>query len=303
MSPAWLGFPWEHGRGQVANKLSQRPEPVSNPSFASEATLIDLEAANRRVSALAQLSATLSEAVTKEQAIAAVVAGAEEVSGATRAAFVAIDGGRLDLVREEGLSPLLVDYVQQVGVPDESPVAFAARTGETVLLGSPDEIEERFPNSAPLAEATGLLAIANLPIRLGGRVVGVLHVGFDSPHEFTRGEREYLLALASLCAHAVERAEVFDWQSRITRSLMQAETPGQVADLASAEIRTLFGADRIALHMIDPVSGDLVATGHPLGQVRPRRVLGARSSPTSEAVWSRSSSVPMVCRCPHFHCP
>jgi PAS domain S-box-containing protein len=38
--------------------------------------------------------------------------------------------------------------------------------------------------------------------------------------------------------------------------------------------------------MIDPVSGDLVATGHPLGQVRPRRVLGARSSPTSEAVWS-----------------
>ena len=251
-----------------------------------EAALVDLEAANRRVSALAELSGRLSGALTREQAVAAIVSGAEEVVGATRAAFVAAENGSLSLVREDGLGPLLVDFVAEVGVPEESPVAAAARTGEMVLLPSPAAIEEHFPGAYPLSVATGLHALANVPIWLEQRVIGVLHLGFDRDHEFAAGEREFLLALSRLCAQALERADIFAWESRITRSLTEAQTTNEVAELTQAEARLLFGSEQAALYLLDPATGDLRLGGSPgVDYVVPRiRVL--EGTAIGDAFWS-----------------
>ena len=271
-------------RGQP--ERPHRVELPDGPAAAPDAATVEREAASRRVSALAELGARLSNAVTREQVVAAIVAGGEELAGAARAAFVAVHDGCLRLAQEEGLASVLVELVEQVGVPEESPIAVAARTGEMVLLATPEEIEERYPNAALLAEATGLRALANLPIWLDGRVVGALHLGFDSDHAFTADERTYLLALSRLCAQALERADIFDWQARITLLLSEAQTSGEVVEVAQSEARGLFGSDNGALYLADPIDGDLVLGRRPDGHATDGRLLASRPSAMRDAFWS-----------------
>jgi PAS domain S-box-containing protein len=287
MSP---GSRWPHlgsGGGQTDGVRADGDArgPVIDRADVAQAALVDLEAANRRVSALAELSARLTEAVTRDQVIAAIVAGAEEVVGATRAAFVAVEGSGLDLISEK-LPAMLVDYVRQVGVPVESPVAMAARTGEMVLLASPEAIEARFPDAVALAEATGLKSLANLPIMLDGRVIGVLHLGFEADRDFGMGEREFLVALSRLCAQAIERADIFDWEVRVSRLFTEAQTSAEVAELTHEQSRILLGSESTSLYEWDPVTGDLVLAGSPgAGHMAPRI---AEPTPTAigEAFWS-----------------
>ncbi len=240
----------------------------------------------RWLESLAELGSRLSGAITRDQAVTAVVAGAREATGADRAAYVEARGGRLSMSREQCLGGLIADYVKEAGVPVESPAAEAAASGRIVHLSSPREIRDRFGAIADLAEAGGLCAISDLPVSIGGRIDGVIHLGFDRERALAPGEDKFLLALSSLAAQSIERGEAIDRESRVAIALQVADSVERVAELIYAEGRTLLGADRAALHLVDPNTGDLVLAGLPAGRVALDRIPLGTTSASAEAAWS-----------------
>ena len=64
----------------------------------------------------------------------------------------------------------------------------------------------RFPDAADLYERAGAEAVAALPLRVGGAVVGALALAWKESRTFTDDEAELLDALAALCAQALDRA-------------------------------------------------------------------------------------------------
>jgi hypothetical protein len=236
--------------------------------------------------ALAELSSRLSGAITRDQAIGAVVAGAREATGATHAAYGEVQSGRVVLLAERGLSSLLNRYVAEMGVPDGSPMAEAALTNRLVQVPSLDATAARYPDIFEIAEASGLEAMTEVPISIGGRVTGVVHLGFDGVHRPSPGETEFLAALSSLAGQSIESVETREREARVAIALAEVETEVQVAELVSREARLLFGADRVALHMLDPVSGGLALASAPAGDALYDRIGPDDVTLASEAFWS-----------------
>ena len=249
-------------------------------------TSIRGEIEKRWLESLAELGSRLSGAITRDQAVSAVVAGAMEATGADRVAYVEARGGVLSLSREQSMGELIVDYVTEIGVPSESPSAAAAESGRIVHLSSPREIRDRFGAIADLAEAAGLCAILDLPVSIGGRIDGVIHLGFNRERELAPGEDKFLRALSSLAAQSIERGEAIDRESRVAIALQDADSVERVAELIYAEARTLLGADRAALHLVDPNTGDLVLAGQPAGEFILSGISPGATTASAEAAWS-----------------
>ena len=53
-------------------------------------------------------------------------------------------------------------------------------------------------------------AIAGLPLKVGGQVLGVMNIAFDAPHEFSQDELHILELLADQAAVVLENARLFD---------------------------------------------------------------------------------------------
>lgn len=79
------------------------------------------------------------------------------------------------------------------------PLAEAARTGGPVWVEDVETVRERFP--AWPADARSRSACV-VPMRSGGRLVGVLGLSWPEPRRFTDAEKETLLAVGSIAAAA-----------------------------------------------------------------------------------------------------
>jgi diguanylate cyclase (GGDEF)-like protein len=85
-----------------------------------------------------------------------------------------------------------------------------ARTGEPAFVGD----VQRHPLYAD-HDRTDLGAIASLPLRLDGEVVGVMNVGYSAPHAFDDEEIRLLNSLAGVAALAVRNAALHERISRL----------------------------------------------------------------------------------------
>ena len=56
----------------------------------------------------------------------------------------------------------------------------------------------------------GIRAGAHIPLLLSGQLLGVLFLGFSKPRTFSPSQRRFVLALASQCAQALGRAQLYE---------------------------------------------------------------------------------------------
>jgi serine phosphatase RsbU (regulator of sigma subunit) len=88
------------------------------------------------------------------------------------------------------------------------PLASAVRSGEPVWLASAAERYERYPESTGIGNVHE--AVAVVPLRADGVVLGGLGLTFSDAREFSRDDRAFLLTVGQQCAIAIDRARLRD---------------------------------------------------------------------------------------------
>jgi len=220
-----------------------------------------------RLSRLQGLTETLSAALTPEEVGAIIFDRGLGLVGAQGVTlFWELAPGELELVHGLGLSEAFVRRYRRIRTDAAIPSGEAYRSGEPVWLGSPGELESRFPGAASFAREEGIGAWAAIPL-VSDRSRGALGLRFHEPRTFDAEERAFVLAVARQCAQALERARLFDAQRRLADRLSRvyttasalsgAATPRQVAEAAfralgatgasGAEIHALDGPERLGL--------------------------------------------------------
>jgi two-component system NtrC family sensor kinase len=170
--------------------------------------LIDRTRLEQRLRALIQVSRSITSTLSLQEVLNKVVENAAEVLGFKAASIRLLDEERRLLVIKAtyGLSRA---YLEKGPVEVErSPMDRQCLAGEIVavpdiskggLLQYPEEIARE-----------GIGALLSLPLEVKGAAIGVLRVYNSRAYEFSDFEKEFLTALASQGATAIENARLFE---------------------------------------------------------------------------------------------
>ena len=137
------------------------------------------------------------------------------------AACVGAEYANLALLTDSGASLRLFDDIvsglevaprhTDLAIDAPYPITAAVREGKAVLIGDAASYRSRFPAAAPDAAASGVEALAALPIyRADGTALGALALGWKDATAFHPKTEAALRAVAVLCVETVERAERYD---------------------------------------------------------------------------------------------
>ncbi len=164
------------------------------------------ERAAAQADRMAQLTGALAQARTPSAAIEAVL---QEPLHALRAdaglvLLIGGDGRRLDIVRSVGYRTAERDSRTVASLGGKTPATAAVGRGAAVVFESPTVWDEECP--AP--SRGSFAAIAAVPLLVGSRVVAVVQLEYRRPRPFDHADHEYLQALATRGAQALDRT----WQ-------------------------------------------------------------------------------------------
>ncbi len=210
---------WTVSRGRVVR--DSRGEAVRLLGTVVDVTDAREQASRRmvavqRAAAVAEVAAELANATALSQLADITLRGAR-LLGASSSAVAAFDVEemlRLYLARELADTVAAAAAEAEVEIPPEGvvielddalPTQWAARHGERVLLTDLDDAAARFPQMAEVGPALGLRALAALPLRVEGRLLGSFVVVWDTEHAFEDADVELLDALTAQIALSVSR--------------------------------------------------------------------------------------------------
>jgi PAS domain S-box-containing protein len=213
------GVRWTVSRGRVLADVHGEPVRILG-------TVVDLTeareqaqrrlAAVHRAAAIAEVAAELANATRMDQLADVALRGAQ-VLGAESSALAVFDPGPGALRLH--MTSRLVDAVRsrtdielpsggvEIALDDSLPTQYAARHGRRVLLGDREEAESRFPDMAQVHEILGTGALAALPLRVEGRVLGSFVAVWPEEHRFVGDDLEVLDALTAQIALTVSRLQ------------------------------------------------------------------------------------------------
>ncbi len=233
----------------------------------------EAQTARDRMTFLQQLSADLTQTLSRSTVTAVVVRNLIDAFGAATGGVVELseDGREFILLGTIGLDDdARADWTRW---PVELPTAArdAVRTREPVLLRNIDEYVARFSRS-PVLDSTGRNgAWIALPLLVEDRVVGVLSMSLRAPREFPPDERQFMQAFADLCAQGLERARLYE-RERIARDraerlqamtavLANTRTMEEIGAAFSREVREISEADTCIVHRVSADGSFIEALG------------------------------------------
>jgi PAS domain S-box-containing protein len=193
------------------------------------------ERAAARTRRLQAVTEALSEALTPAQVVTAVM---EQGIGALDAdagvvVLVSQDGESLELVEQRGYPADAVAGWERFPLAAPVPIADAVRSGEIVIVSSPEE-RSRYPalSGRPAAYPVSL----SVPLVVEGERLGAMGLGFHAPREFSDDDRALLLALARQCAQAIRRGRLYEAELRARAAAEQAR---RAAEESERQFRTM----------------------------------------------------------------
>ncbi|RKH59057.1 hybrid sensor histidine kinase/response regulator [Corallococcus llansteffanensis] len=198
--------------------------------------------ASWRTERLQAVTAALSEALTPGQVVEVAAREGAIALGAVTSLVVVPSQESEDIferVAAHGFSPGNLEGWRHFEVSASCPLTDVARTREPCAMGSWTECMERYPRLAELPRELALKGWASVPLVSGGRVFGVLGLGFGDARDFDAAERAFMMTVGRQCAQALDRARLYD-EERGARSAAEAASRAKDAFLAtvSHELRT-----------------------------------------------------------------
>ena len=161
------------------------------------------------------------------------------------AACVGADYANLALLDARGTSLRLFDDIvsglhlaprhTDVALDAPYPITAAIREGRVVLIEDAATYRSQFPSAAADASASGVEALAALPLyRADGSALGALAFGWKDAEAFHPKTEAALRAVAVLCVETVERAERYDADHELVLA-MQRRLLGELPTLPGIE--------------------------------------------------------------------
>ena len=145
-----------------------------------------------------------------------LISQAVAATGSSGGVVCGVRADRVVILASEGYTPDQRPACGPLIMGDLSlPLTHAATTEQPVWLVSQADTVDRFPRIGALVPRDEW-AYAALPLTASGGSLGVLGISFAARHDFTEADRDFLLALADLCAIQLQRWGEFSASSGIT---------------------------------------------------------------------------------------
>ena len=191
-----------------------------------------------RTRRLQAVTTGLAGALEPAQVAGVILGEGLKAMGAAGGGVAVLRDGKLYAIQTQGYALAASDRYF-VGLPLDTnvPIAWACKHGEPVLLESVAQWTERFPISPAVTE--GHKAWVVLPLMLDGACIGGLGASFAEEKRFTARDREFLAGLASQCAQALHRAQLFAAERTARAAAEEAvRMREEFLSIASHELRT-----------------------------------------------------------------
>ncbi len=169
-----------------------------------------------------------------------------------------------DAVHAEGTSFLLLSddgrelrFKGSIGVEEEETGATviplgAGATGRIAATGRPLVISELKAEDVVSPALRERRSYVGVPVRVGGRVVGVLHASSRKPGAFAEEDADFLQSIADSLAATIDRTRLFDQRDRMATALERALLPMSLPHVPGFEVATMYRPSRFG----DEVGGD-----------------------------------------------
>ncbi len=154
----------------------------------------------QRLEALHRHAAELIEAKSKEEIAEVTFNVIEQVLGYNHMSIGFVEGGYLKL-----------SLLRRIGMPLELPLdgrgitVRAVRTGESQLVQNVEEDEDYIPGPSNVHYPT--LSELDVPVKVREKVLAVINVESEKPHDFTERDQKVIEVFAELVATALERLQ------------------------------------------------------------------------------------------------
>ena len=142
--------------------------------------------------------------VLVQEGVAAVGASAGSV------ALLSRDLRELDLVAAVGYPAEVIERYRSIPLEGAIGAQEILEHGRSTWLESAEEVIARYPRHADAYASMGYEALAVVPLEVDGAPVGFVALNFPEPTTFGESERGLLLAVASQCSQALERARLYE---------------------------------------------------------------------------------------------
>ncbi|MGY1631615.1 SpoIIE family protein phosphatase [Geodermatophilus sp. SYSU D01186] len=246
---------WTVSRGRVIS--DPRGEPVRLLGTVIDVTAAREEAERRmsavqRAAAIAEVAAQLANATRIPQLAEIALRGARALGADAiglavqdpqdQHLYLHLTRRILDVVSREVGVELPLDGVPMDDV-DDLPIQHVARYGERLMFTDAAEAEARFPRMAEINAVLQTRALATLPLRVEGRLIGSFTVVWTTEHTFTEPDVELLEGLTAQIALTTSRLQADRVRAEAVAAMVEANSRLQL--LADAG-RVLSGSLDIA---------------------------------------------------------
>jgi serine phosphatase RsbU (regulator of sigma subunit) len=128
----------------------------------------------------------------------------------------------------------------------------AGASGRIAATGRPLVISELTAEDVISRALKERRSYVGVPVRVGGRVVGVLHASSREPGAFDEDDADFLQSIADSLALTIDRARSFDQRDRMATALERALLPMSLPRVPGFEVATMYRPSRFG----DEVGGD-----------------------------------------------
>ncbi|MGY1635396.1 SpoIIE family protein phosphatase [Geodermatophilus sp. SYSU D00742] len=227
---------WTVSRGRVVSDPSGRAVRVLGTAVDVTAAREQSErriSAVQRAAAIAEVAAELANATRITQLAEIALRGAA-VLGAESIGLAVFDPQDDKLYLH--LTRRIVDAVAsgadvelppggvETPLDDALPTQYVARHGERLLFADAAEAETRFPRMAEVNAVLGTRALAALPLRVEGRLIGSFIVAWTTEHAFTGSDVELLEGLTAQIALTASRLQADQVRAQAVAAMAEANS-------------------------------------------------------------------------------